>query len=824
MAIIPQSVLKTPRTEEEWRQRIKSPTTTIISGDGTSIGKTGDTSSVPSTQSIDSTGLSEGTPTEPFVKEAESTSTPYQTERERGESLIEGERMDANVMDEELFDEPAPVPVTAEEQADELVERHRRQKFSQDLILSNQSKLAQLQLEGTRRQLTAAEAASSAQLAGREGPQSTGNVLAHVEFKAELDRRMEAAKLQRANFAAQAGAARDALTAAQKTGQQNLIKEMQGNLNRAEAEVQRRDSIELQLLNQQSQLALELGAENRANFTTFTNLANNGNELNTEGLIDMAKQLNLPFDVVNSYYQSVQNIRDDKTLTLEQKEIEKASMADNLDAQLRGVKTQAAQNLDLYLRLKPSLTEEERVNVARALGINIGDDPLVQAEVRIAEAEARIAEINAGAEPVKDSLLWWEREVLKAQINESKAQIRSIDSNIKGDGRPFTDERIGGGQPTEPVVTYDIGDRTVTGQAVFADRVRQADEAMFAATGNHIIINESFRSPERQAAIWADSEQGTKFRAAPPGMSWHERGLAMDIVNWEEATPFLNEVGIVGGLSGDQGHFSMGEMNPEIFSGELVVEKSTALEVAQLIMDPTSAFTIKDVPQDERQAVEAELQVLKNEALAAKDFIGIMAASAGGTKATESFRQSMEKASTVVSQLGVLSNLMLSDSIEVANEEGILQTFDLSPLSGWLAQKNPWDTEAQAITAVLYGTVPNLARGIFGEVGVLTDADIQTYMQTLPNLRQTDDVKRAVTALTMRTVRNSIENKIKIQAGTGIDMSGLIPFYTELDNKIKALEAELGISDEGFIDPYAVEDKYNAEKQVFYDDYLTPTN
>ena len=88
---------------------------------------------------------------------------------------------------------------------------------------------------------------------------------------------------------------------------------------------------------------------------------------------------------------------------------------------------------------------------------------------------------------------------------------------------------------------------------------------------------------------------------------------------------------------------------------------------------------------------------------------------------------------------------------------------------------------------------PNLARGVFSEVGVLTDHDVELYRKTLPTLSQPDKIKKSVAALTLRAIRNSLQNDIGVQARIGNDMSGLVPYYQELTDKIDSMESDLGI-------------------------------
>lgn len=219
------------------------------------------------------------------------------------------------------------------------------------------------------------------------------------------------------------------------------------------------------------------------------------------------------------------------------------------------------------------------------------------------------------------------------------------------------------------------------------------------------------------------------------------------------------------------------------------VEDPEAVRIAEDIFSGASDLTLQGVPQKQRASVARELNKLKELALKTGDTVGIMRASAGGKSPSDSFINSFEKAATVINQLSTLNDLINKNKFTVGGEE----FQGGGPLIGRLEKLNPFDTEAQAIQAQLVGITPNLARGIFGEVGVLTDRDIALYQSTLPNLTQTKDVQKAVTALTLRTVANALKNKVEIAAGAGRDVSGNIRTFEILDEKVKELESELGI-------------------------------
>ena len=152
----------------------------------------------------------------------------------------------------------------------------------------------------------------------------------------------------------------------------------------------------------------------------------------------------------------------------------------------------------------------------------------------------------------------------------------------------------------------------------------------------------------------------------------------------------------------------------------------------------------------------------------ADPFIQKMLASKGGKPITDTFAQSLNKGLNVLSQIGGLQT-NVNDT-------------DTGPIVGLFRGANPWDTNAQTIKAQLNAIVPNLARGVYGEVGVLTDNDIKNYSQTLPNLKSTEDVRNAVLGITVDLIGKSIKRTLEINAANGKDVSGFIDIYTEMTN------------------------------------------
>ncbi len=131
-------------------------------------------------------------------------------------------------------------------------------------------------------------------------------------------------------------------------------------------------------------------------------------------------------------------------------------------------------------------------------------------------------------------------------------------------GNPFSD--------TPPVSdsqgyqSFKFGDRSVKAAPVMISALARADQAFFADTGRHLDINSDFRSGAQQQTAWDRYQKGEIALAAPPGSSFHEKGMAVDVTNWKEAEQYLIAAGIYPlpkHLRGkDPGHFSIGESSP----------------------------------------------------------------------------------------------------------------------------------------------------------------------------------------------------------------------------------------------------------------------
>ncbi|MEK7180139.1 MAG: peptidoglycan-binding domain-containing protein [Patescibacteria group bacterium] len=158
-------------------------------------------------------------------------------------------------------------------------------------------------------------------------------------------------------------------------------------------------------------------------------------------------------------------------------------------------------------------------------------------------------------------------------------------------------------------------------------------------------------------------------------------------------------------------------------------------------------------------------------------FIKLLLSTEGGKPITDTFAQSLNKGLNVLGQIGVL-------------QENIKNT-NTGPIAGAFRGANPWDTNAQTIKAQLNAIVPNLARGIYGEVGVLTDNDVKLYAKTLPTLTSTEDIRNAVLGITVDVIGKAIKRTLEINAANQKDVSGFVDIYTEMTNTRNSIFSQI---------------------------------
>lgn len=139
----------------------------------------------------------------------------------------------------------------------------------------------------------------------------------------------------------------------------------------------------------------------------------------------------------------------------------------------------------------------------------------------------------------------------------------------------------------------------------------------------------------------------------------------------------------------------------------------------------------------------------------------------------DSSRQSLAKVKQAYAQV-----------LDVSKKIGEMTTW---PVRWRIRNVNARDTDAQVLGAQLIAAIPNVARWVYWEVWVLTDADVELYKKTLPSLKSTEEVNQALTAMTIRAMANSYKSRLQTEAWAWIDVSLFAGDYSFLMQEADAL-------------------------------------
>lgn len=214
--------------------------------------------------------------------------------------------------------------------------------------------------------------------------------------------------------------------------------------------------------------------------------------------------------------------------------------------------------------------------------------------------------------------------------------------------------------------------------------------------------------------------------------------------------------------------------NPDHVATLLSKYSEDDLDLAYTILNPQSGLNVKNAfsgvsESEQKKNVNQIITVLKNQMLASDDGVGFILASSGGKELNQTSLDGLSKALNVIEELGNLEQLM-----DAKAEEAFI--------SNYVAGKNPFDASGRQINATITGLVPNVARGLFGEVGVLTDQDIANYKQLFPRLEDTQAVRDLMLSGLYRTAQRSFLKNLEVLAAGDRDISGFAPMYKDLQD------------------------------------------
>lgn len=120
--------------------------------------------------------------------------------------------------------------------------------------------------------------------------------------------------------------------------------------------------------------------------------------------------------------------------------------------------------------------------------------------------------------------------------------------------------------------------------------------------------------------------------------------------------------------------------------------------------------------------------------------------------------------------------------------ELIAQIGTQDPVVGRFRKANPYDTKVVELQNLITQMVPGLARGIFKEVGVLTETDIALYTQTIANPTLTKEQADNATKQLLKTINLSIALQLDTLKRANKDVE-------DFEDILRESEREIALSD-----------------------------
>ena len=109
-----------------------------------------------------------------------------------------------------------------------------------------------------------------------------------------------------------------------------------------------------------------------------------------------------------------------------------------------------------------------------------------------------------------------------------------------------------------------------------------------------------------------------------------------------------------------------------------------------------------------------------------------------------------------------------------------------------LQAKAAEDISTKQFESLVIGLVPTAARGLFGEVGVLTDNDVNRYKQTMASATNTQEENAAIQNILMDVASKQIGLTLETAARSGQNVSGFSGRYIDTIDRIEKQKEFIG--------------------------------
>jgi len=227
--------------------------------------------------------------------------------------------------------------------------------------------------------------------------------------------------------------------------------------------------------------------------------------------------------------------------------------------------------------------------------------------------------------------------------------------------------------------------------------------------------------------------------------------------------------------------------NPELASFEAFIENKEA-KLQQTIADPESfreeyqalvKEKITDVETSQREEAVNSLSPVSKTAFLEPELFFTLTATQKGEIIEEVAGAGLDATSLQSGKKTKLSSTQADNlaqgQLALRNVTRIGELFEelgaTGPGIGQFRNANPLDDRVVELNQLITQTVPGLARGIFKEVGVLTDMDVERYTGTLSNAKLTNEQANTANENLIELINDSMDIQFDTFSNLGYDLN-----------------------------------------------------
>jgi murein DD-endopeptidase MepM/ murein hydrolase activator NlpD len=552
---------------------------------------------------------------------------------------------------------------------------------------------------------------------------------------------------------------------------------------------------------------------------TLKSLVTAGISLPPSLVSQYANQTGLSADSLTSFNTAANTIMADKNLSAIDKQQQIKEMSLKLEQEQRGIWGQEMQKIDyINKQIAAGASQEEIDSLKTMMGITT--DSKQEAETSLSQAKTKIAQYeanNLGKAPPEGTKEYYEYKQAQLDAEKAQAELNTIKGIPNEVGTYDVDAVIKDGLKTVPKentkISTAIGSGVITGYGSkawdkgldFVISGGMGAEVKAPIDGTVIEV----RTGHKKGEIGSFGNQ-VKIKTATGEEVWlsHLQGSNVskgDTVNAGQVVGTQGNTGTTYGATGVHVDITMKNKNGGYYNAKDVASFLGNIEGAEKKTTSTTSLVppeIKAVAEDAANGIITYSQMLsgagkegikyKNEfskivqekAAAEPDpLIKKMILSRAKGDPDTATEQSWTKAAQGFTQV-----LDLKDTLDRLTEQG-----KTGIITGNLSKLDPLDPDVSLLKGQMAGLVPTVARGTFGEVGVLTDKDIANYQKAIGDQSMSpEQINKATTNLIKTIYRNYT---------SGIDASpkntaNRIDQYKSIKSRLPApIKSELGIKE-----------------------------